>query len=88
MDEQVNARMSMWMCEGSMPSQLTGDVSKLEQMLEKGSDPNQRDYYACTPLHGACALGNQDAADLLIKAGAQPNMADRSALTLHACLPV
>ena len=48
-------------------------------MLAKGSDPNQRDYYACTPLHGAAALGNQEAAELLIKAGAQPNMADRQA---------
>lgn len=55
-------------------------MRKLEEMLDKGCDPNQRDYYACTPLHGAAALGNQDAAELLIKAGAQPNMADRSAV--------
>jgi len=57
-------------------------------MLNKGCDPSQRDYYACTPLHGAAALGNQDAAELLIKAGAQPNMADRSAscVCLTACL--
>ena len=46
-----------------------GDVVGLEGMLAKGSDPNQRDYYACTPLHGAAALGNQDAAELLIRAG-------------------
>ena len=56
-----------------------GNVGELEKMVAKGSDPNQRDYYACTPLHGAAALGNQEAAELLIKAGAQPNMADRQA---------
>lgn len=63
-------------------------MRKLEEMLNKGCDPSQRDYYACTPLHGAAALGNQDAAELLIKAGAQPNMADRSAscVCLTACL--
>ena len=74
-------------CLSSLNRYVVGDVRKLEEMLDKSSDPNQRDYYACNPLHGAAALGNQDAAELLIKAGAQPNMADRSAVCATCTAP-
>jgi ankyrin repeat protein len=50
-----------------------GDVWRVEELLEKGSDPNAQDYDGQTPLHTAASKGDVLIVELLLKHGADPN---------------
>ena len=54
----------------------TGNLEKVNNLLEAGADPNQIGRYQETPLHWAIDRGYLDIAELLLKAGADPNQAD------------
>jgi len=50
-----------------------GDVWRVEELLEKGADPNAQDYDGRTPLHTAASKGDVLIVELLLKHGADPN---------------
>jgi ankyrin repeat protein len=50
-----------------------GDVWRVEELLEKGSDPNAQDYDGQTPLHTVASKGDVLIVELLLKHGADPN---------------
>jgi len=54
-----------------------GDVENLKLLLNNGVDPNQGDYDRRTPLHLACAEGNERVAELLVSFNADVNFRDR-----------
>lgn len=52
------------------------DTVQLKEFLEKGTDVNVRNHYGCTALTFAADKGNQEAVDLLLRRGADPNLKD------------
>ncbi|XP_054274382.1 ankyrin repeat domain-containing protein 11 [Macrosteles quadrilineatus] len=52
---------------------IKGDREQVRQLLERGSDPNVRDFAGWTPLHEACNHGWLEVARLLLQAGADVN---------------
>ena len=54
-----------------------GDIDNLNLLLNNGVDPNQGDYDGRTPLHLACAEGNNRVAELLVSFKADVNIKDR-----------
>jgi ankyrin repeat protein len=63
----------------------SGDAAKVRELLERGANPNARDYFIDrTPLHYAAMGGDLDVAKLLLEHGADPNAKDKIGLTpLH-----
>lgn len=66
--------------KGVAPLHFAAKISKnekpilLKYLLEKGADPNIRDFQGSTPLFVANFAGNKDVIDVLIKFGADPNI--------------
>jgi ankyrin repeat protein len=52
------------------------DTESLKAFLDKGMDVNIKNHYGCTALSFAVDKGNQEAVDLLLKKGADPNLKD------------
>jgi outer membrane protein assembly factor BamB/ankyrin repeat protein len=52
------------------------DTLSLKEFLDKGMDVNVRNHYGCTALTFAADKGNQEAVDLLLEKGADPNLKD------------
>lgn len=50
------------------------DVDKVNELLQAGTDINDKDWLGYTPLHWAVYFGYPDLADLLISKGADPNI--------------
>ena len=59
--------------EGMCGAAKSGDLEKMQRLLDEGTDPNQRDDKAITPLCWAAMAGQKDAAILLIDNGADLN---------------
>lgn len=57
---------------------LDGDESKLEDLIAAGADLDQYDDTGQTPLLALVFIGSADAAELLLRRGADPNRANRS----------
>ncbi|KAH9124356.1 hypothetical protein LEN26_009732 [Aphanomyces euteiches] len=55
----------------------TNNAQAMQWCLLKGQSPDETDHLGRTPLHWACCTGSDDAADLLIKAGAALDLHDR-----------
>ncbi|KAL9233896.1 hypothetical protein vseg_008831 [Gypsophila vaccaria] len=53
-----------------------GDETLLQQLLRRGTDPNELDVNGRTALHIAAAHGNVDCARVLLSHGADPNIKD------------
>ncbi|KAH7300928.1 hypothetical protein KP509_23G003900 [Ceratopteris richardii] len=67
--------------EGSMTLNLCfiasrGNFHVLEQFLQRGRDPNRRDYCGRTPLHIAVANGSLECVEVLLHHGGDPNAED------------
>lgn len=58
-------------------------MDDLKKLLEKGADPNAREEYGRMPLELAVLRGNLPAVQLLIGAGASPEMAYEDGTLLH-----
>lgn len=58
-----------------------GDLAKVRQLLEQGSDVNTRDELQLTPLLWAALRGKTEAAVLLIQSGADVNLTWNANLT-------
>jgi ankyrin repeat protein len=74
-------------CETSVlePSSLAdaalwGDTARVQELIEAGEDFDTRDNFGATPLLYALFRDHMEAARLLIDAGADPNVTERSAL--------
>jgi len=52
------------------------DTIQLKEFLDKGMDVNVKNHYGCTALSFAADKGNQEAVDLLLENGADPNLKD------------
>ncbi len=56
-------------------------TSMVTRLIEKGTDVDVRDGRGRTPLHWAAAIGNPQAAAVLLERGANPSAADQSGKT-------
>lgn len=52
---------------------VSGDKTKVEQLLNKGVDPNTKDDSGSTPLHYAAFFGDKDMSEILVIRGANVN---------------
>lgn len=59
----------------------SGDVAYLSRLVKYGVDPNVTDYGHRTPLHVAAAEGNPQAAEVLVREGADVLAKDRRGFT-------
>ena len=50
------------------------DVEKINELLDAGTDINEKDWLGYAPLHWACYFGYADLAELLIGKGADPTV--------------
>ena len=50
------------------------DIDKINEMLEAGTDINEKDWLGYAPLHWACYFGYADLVTLLIDKAADPNL--------------
>lgn len=50
-----------------------GNLKKVMQLLDAGTDPNEQNKYGMSPLAGAVNCHNTDIAKVLLDAGADPN---------------
>ena len=46
---------------------LKGNVSIVKMLIEAGADVDRCGVFDCTPLHNACAGGNKEVVDYLIR---------------------
>ncbi len=53
------------------------DAGCIKKLLAEGAAPSGVDFTGATPLHMAGVSGQPKAAEMLLKAGARPNLADR-----------
>ncbi len=53
------------------------DAGCMKRLLAEGAAPSGVDFTGATPLHMAGVSGQPRAAEMLLKAGARPNLADR-----------
>ena len=53
-----------------------GDASSVEQLLQRGADPNVKDQRGFTPLHMAVYSGSLEVVQLLLEHGANPDAKD------------
>ncbi|AXQ58740.1 MULTISPECIES: ankyrin repeat domain-containing protein [Streptomyces] len=82
MNERTKKKLPRWLCEAA----AEGRVGKLKKTLKLGADPNTR-YKGATPLYLASVQGEVRCAELLLQAGASPNIESqgwRSGLPLAA----
>ncbi|MEH0158493.1 ankyrin repeat domain-containing protein [Limibacter armeniacum] len=49
------------------------NVSDLQAMVDRGTDPNARDIFQQTTLHKAAKFGRLECTEVLLEAGADPN---------------
>jgi ankyrin repeat protein len=76
--EETFSKIDLIVVPGSMCDFASaGDVENLKLLLNNGVDPNQGDYDRRTPLHLACAEGNERVAELLVSFNADVNFRDR-----------
>lgn len=54
----------------------TGDVAKVKELLDKGTDVNAANSYGATALASACDRGHTEVVKLLLERGANPNTQD------------
>jgi ankyrin repeat protein len=50
------------------------DVARINELLDAGTDVNEKDWLGYAPLHWACYFGYVDLAELLISKGAKPSL--------------
>ena len=60
---------------------LSSDSAKMVKLLEGGASPNKTTKDGKSPLHYAVRLGNFDAVEILLEAGAQVNPRDKALAT-------
>lgn len=58
-----------------------GDVSRIQGLLDKGADVNERDENGITPLHRAAGAGRLKAVEFLVSRHAEVNMKDNEGET-------
>lgn len=62
--------------EEALQAVQTGDVHRLSELLNAGSNPNSEDAWACTLLHAAASQGDLKITNLLLKHDANVNSSD------------
>lgn len=62
----------------------TGDIDRVRDLLNQGVDPNSRDYHHNTALITAAHKGHTRVVQVLLEAGADPNLDDKSNTPLAA----
>ena len=50
------------------------DIDKINEVLDTGTDINEKDWLGYAPLHWACYFGYTDLVELLLSKGADPNL--------------
>ena len=71
----------------TLSAAANGDLEKVKNLIDKGTDVNAQDKDWATPLHRAAENGHREVAELLIAAGANVNAKTRTAWTpLHYAL--
>ena len=65
---------------------VSGDLNKVQSLLQQGASPNEPGYEKTTPLMAAAIRGNLEAVQILIEAGADLDLQDDSSQTalMHA----
>jgi serine/threonine-protein phosphatase 6 regulatory ankyrin repeat subunit B len=58
-----------------------GDLDRVKVLMEKGSDVNAKDEFACTPLHWAALADSPAVADFLLAKGAVVDAEERTGWT-------
>lgn len=62
---------------------MTGNIELLSALAEAGANPNIRNPFGKTALHGAFEKGSVGAVIALLQAGASPNEGDEGTTLLH-----
>ncbi|KAK3279073.1 hypothetical protein CYMTET_13009 [Cymbomonas tetramitiformis] len=62
-----------------------GNVEEAHHLIQQGADVNQRNADGATPVHMAISYEQEGVLDLLLKAGAMPDVQDNSGVTPLHC---
>ena len=75
--------ITVLLCQGACSNRLSiasyeGDMSAVEELIDRGYDVNTYDKWGWTPLLWACHYSRYDIVHILLEKGANPNLSSRS----------
>ena len=85
-DSESIGQMTIFGFDAVIFAVLARDATKLEYLISKGGDVNTRAEDGMTPLHFICFFdGTSDIVEVLLRAGADPNIQDAAGKTALHC---